>query len=67
MGCKILIADDEVKSIQLIQELGHWEELGIEITAICNDGAQAFCRIQEVRPDIVLADRFHAQEKFLED
>lgn len=56
MGYRILIADDEVKIIQLIQELGHWEALGIDIVAVCNDGEEAYQRILELKPDIVLTD-----------
>lgn len=53
---RILITDDEAKIIQLILSLGHWEELGIEIVATCNDGEEAFQRIQELQPDIVITD-----------
>lgn len=56
MSYKILIADDEEKIVQLICQLGHWADLDIEITAICTDGEQAFERIQDIQPDIVLTD-----------
>lgn len=56
MKYRILIADDEVKIIQLIQKLGHWDELNIEIAAVCNDGEDAYCRILELKPDIVMTD-----------
>lgn len=56
MGYKILIADDEEKITRLICELGHWEELGISIVAICSDGEEAVNKILELQPDIVLTD-----------
>ncbi|MDR2655771.1 MAG: AraC family transcriptional regulator [Oscillospiraceae bacterium] len=56
MAYRILIADDENKIIELIRKLGHWDELGIEIAAICNNGEEALNRIRELKPDIVLTD-----------
>lgn len=56
MKYRILIADDEVKIIQLIQKLGHWEELDMEIVAVCDDGEDAYCAILKLKPDIVLTD-----------
>ena len=32
---KAIIADDENKICQLIQVMGNWEELGIEIVDVC--------------------------------
>ena len=56
MSYRIVIADDEPKIIQLIRQLGHWEEFGIEIIAECSDGEQAFRCILEKQPDFVLSD-----------
>lgn len=56
MGYRLLIADDEKKIIQLIKELGHWDKLGIEIVAECQEGWEALEKISELRPDIVLTD-----------
>lgn len=53
---KILIADDEKKVCQLIQLLGDWDRLQIQIAAVCNDGSQALEQICALQPDIVLTD-----------
>ncbi len=56
MGYRMLIADDEKMIIQLIRQLGHWEELGIEIIDECYDGEDALESILTKRPDFVLSD-----------
>jgi two-component system response regulator YesN len=53
---KVLIADDEVKVCKLIQHLINWEEYGLEVTAMVNDGVSALQLIKEERPDIVITD-----------
>jgi two-component system response regulator YesN len=56
MGYRVIIADDEPKIIELIRQLGHWEELGIEIIEECHTGRQAYESIIEKCPDFVLSD-----------
>ena len=56
MGYRMMIADDEPKIIQLIRQLGHWQELGIEIIAECSNGEEALSCIQREKPDFVLSD-----------
>jgi len=56
MKYRIIIADDEKKIIQLIKQLGHWDELGIEIIDECHDGKSALNSILLNKPDIVLSD-----------
>lgn len=56
MPYRIIIADDEPKLIRLIKELVDFKELGIEIAAECRDGEEAYLKILEYRPDIVLSD-----------
>lgn len=51
-----IIADDEKKVCQLIHKSGNWDELGIEIVAICYDGEDALASIVHHKPDIVLTD-----------
>lgn len=51
-----MIADDEVKVCQLIRHLVNWEELGLEIIAVVNDGKKAFDTICDSKPDIVITD-----------
>lgn len=53
---KVLIADDEVKVCQLIRHLVNWEEMGLEIIAVINDGKKAYDTICELKPDIVITD-----------
>ncbi len=56
MKYRVIIIDDEVKIIQLITQLVHWQELDMEIVAVCNDGDEALQCIAALRPDIVLTD-----------
>ena len=56
MKYRMLIADDEKKIIQLILQLVHWQELGIEVIATCCDGVEALEKIKQLKPDIVLTD-----------
>ena len=51
-----IIVDDEVKICQLIRCLGNWEEFGIRIVDVCQDGESAYDAIVKKRPDIVLTD-----------
>ena len=53
---KVLIADDEIKVSQLVFHLIHWEELGMEVIGIVNDGVEAYEIIVEKQPDIVITD-----------
>ena len=53
---KVLIADDEIKVSQLVFHLIHWEELGMEVIGIVNDGVKAYEIIVEKQPDIVITD-----------
>ncbi|MBQ7795276.1 MAG: response regulator [Lachnospiraceae bacterium] len=53
---KVIIADDENKTCQLIQMLGNWEKFGIEVVAVCTDGEEAYHAILTHKPDIVITD-----------
>lgn len=53
---KVIIADDEVKVCKLIHQLVKWESMGLEVSAIVNDGEKALEAIKEIRPDIVITD-----------
>lgn len=53
---KVLIADDEIKVIQLILHLIHWEEFDMEIIGTTNDGKRALEIINEEHPDVVITD-----------
>ncbi len=56
MSYRIIIVDDEPKLVQLVRQLGHWEELHIEIVDECHNGEEAFASIVEKTPDFVLSD-----------
>ncbi len=51
-----IIVDDEEKICKLIQMLGNWEELSIEITGIFCNGEDALEKILTDQPDIVITD-----------
>lgn len=53
---RVLIVDDEYKVCQLIRHLIHWEEYGMEIVGMVNDGEEAFDVICREKPDIVITD-----------
>lgn len=53
---RALIADDEYRVCQLIEQLGDWERLGIEIAGVCHDGEEALNAIIEQKPDLVITD-----------
>lgn len=53
---RAIIADDEAKIIRLIEELGRWDTLGIEIVDTCRTGSAAYESILKNRPDFVLSD-----------
>lgn len=53
---KVAIVDDEIWICRMIQKLIDWDELGLELAFVENDGESALERIIEERPDIVLSD-----------
>lgn len=56
MKYSLVIADDEPRIIELICQLGHFEELEIEVVDTCVTGREAYESIQRNCPDIVLSD-----------
>lgn len=53
---KCIIVDDEPLICRLINKLGNWEDLDIEVVSICYDGESAVNEILKHKPDIVLSD-----------
>lgn len=53
---KVLIADDEVKVVQLIKSLIKWEALKLELVGVAHDGIEAMDKINVLKPDIVITD-----------
>lgn len=53
---KVIIADDEEKVCQLLTHLVNWNDMGMEIVAVINDGKKAYDAICNLKPDIVVTD-----------
>lgn len=53
---RAMIADDEYRVCQLIEQLGDWNKLGIKVVKVCSDGEEALEGIKEEKPDIVITD-----------
>ena len=53
---KVLIVDDEKYVISLIEKLVDWEKLGMEVVGSAGDGIQGICMVEELKPDILIAD-----------
>lgn len=53
---RVLIVDDEIKVCQLICHLVKWDEFGMEVIGMVNDGGKAYDIICEQEPDIVITD-----------
>jgi two-component system response regulator YesN len=53
---RVLIADDEIKVINLISHLIDWEGLGLELAGTVHDGSSALEFIEANKPDIVITD-----------
>ena len=53
---RVVIADDEPKVCQLIFHLVDWEQFGLEVVGIVNDGLAAYQMIMDKEPEIVITD-----------
>lgn len=53
---KVLIVDDEKYVISLIERLVDWEKLGMEVIGSAGDGVQGIRMVEELKPDILIAD-----------
>lgn len=54
---KILLVDDEMFTIRMLQNLIHWEQLGLEVMGYARDGQEAFHMIMG-EPAGYCADRY---------
>ncbi len=52
----VIIADDEMKVCQLILKLADWDDLGLHVAGIANDGLSALEMVDKHRPDILITD-----------
>lgn len=53
---RVLIADDEERICQLIQALGEWQRLGLEVAGIATNGLDAMQMARTLLPDILITD-----------
>lgn len=52
----LLLVDDEEEVIQVIMKKINWEEIGFTVTGYANNGAKAWELVEELHPDVVMAD-----------
>ena len=53
---RVLIADDEERICQLIQALGEWSRLGLEVVGTAGNGPDALEMVSTLSPDIFISD-----------
>ena len=53
---KVIIADDERLICRLVQALGDWEALDMEVAGLAENGLEALELIERERPDILITD-----------
>ncbi|MDD3336049.1 MAG: response regulator [Eubacteriales bacterium] len=53
---KLMIVDDEPTTCRAIAQCIHWDELGIEISDICENGIDAYHALLDNTPELVLTD-----------
>ena len=56
MKYKVLLVDDEILIREAIRENIHWDEMGFELIADCENGREAMEVIRRTPPDLVLTD-----------
>ena len=53
---RVLIADDEERICQLIQALGEWDRLGLEVVGTAGNGPDTLEMIRRLEPHILITD-----------
>lgn len=53
---KVLLVDDEIFTIRMIQNLIHWEEMGLEYIGYAQNGRDAYEMVLRDIPDIIISD-----------
>ena len=53
---KVLIADDEINICNLIRHLLDWEDLGLALSGVAYNGIEAYQKILQDQPDILITD-----------
>lgn len=53
---KLLLADDEVLSLQMMEHIIDWKAFNIEVVGLAKDGLEALAIIEETLPDLLITD-----------
>ncbi len=53
---RVIIADDETRICKLIINLINWDELGMQIVGVADNGIDALSLVERENPDIVITD-----------
>lgn len=53
---KVLLVDDEIFTIRMLQSVIPWNELGLELAGYAQNGEDAYVKVAEERPDIIISD-----------
>lgn len=53
---KVVIVDDEERICQLIRALVDWDDLGMEVAGMANNGLDALELVNEIKPEILITD-----------
>jgi two-component system response regulator YesN len=53
---KMVIADDEVLTLDLMERILDWDNMGIRITGLAKDGYEACSILADEKPDILITD-----------
>lgn len=53
---KVFLVDDEYLTIEGLRRLVCWQDYGMEVCGAAYNGADAYARIEELRPEVVFAD-----------
>ncbi|AIQ43213.1 response regulator [Paenibacillus sp. FSL R5-0912] len=53
---RMVLADDEILSLQLMEQVIDWGSIGIEIAGLAKDGMEALALIKNTMPDLLVTD-----------
>ena len=53
---RIMISDDEINICNLIKSMIDWNQMGLELVAMTQNGLSTYDKIVELHPDIVITD-----------
>lgn len=53
---KVLLVDDEIFTIRMLQSVIHWQEMGLELVGYAQNGNDAYSKVIENNPDIIISD-----------